>query len=98
MGSFREEFIQTETVPDRHHAAIKERFIDAAINRLARLHSNQWKLDKVPEHLREQFLKFMEKMTKKGGVLTKTCAVNWIKFWHKSVHYIFRTYTVGKSK
>lgn len=59
--------MRTERTLARHTAAIRERFIDAAINGIARLAGNQWELDKMPEHLREQFLEFMEKITKKGG-------------------------------
>ena len=67
MGSFREEFMRTESSLARHPAGIKERLIDAAIAGIAHLSTNQHELDKMPEELRTQFLDFMQKLTRAGG-------------------------------
>ncbi len=64
MGSFREEFMRTESTLARHLAAIKERLIDASINGIAHLHGNERELAKMPDELREQFLEFMADLTK----------------------------------
>jgi hypothetical protein len=67
MGSFREEFMRTERTLARHPAAIKERLIDAAIAGIAALHANERELKKMPEGLRQEFLEFMDELTKAGG-------------------------------
>jgi hypothetical protein len=67
MGSFREEFMRTESTLARHLAAIKERLIDASINGIAHLHGNERELAKMPDELREQFLEFMADLTKVEG-------------------------------
>ena len=67
MGSFREEFMRTERALARHPAAIKERLIDAAIAGVAHLNANETELAKMPEELRQEFLGFMDELTKAGG-------------------------------
>ena|SRR5687768_5691838 len=67
MGSFREEFHRTERTLARHPAAIKERLIDAAIAGIAHLYGNEHELSKMPQELPEQFLAFMDELTKAGG-------------------------------
>jgi hypothetical protein len=67
MGSFREEFMRTERSLARHPLAIKERLIDAARHGIAALHGNEHELAKMPNDLREEFLKFMDELTKTGG-------------------------------
>ncbi len=67
MGSFREEFTRTERTLARHTGAIRERLIQAAEGGIGSLSNNQWELDKMPEDLRERFLKLMEKLKKRGG-------------------------------
>lgn len=67
MGSFREEFTRTERTLARHPAAIKERLIDAAIAGIAGLHGNERELAKLPRKLRQEFMEFMDDLTKAGG-------------------------------
>ncbi|MDQ1637538.1 MAG: hypothetical protein QOF62_877 [Pyrinomonadaceae bacterium] len=67
MGSFREKFMRTERNFARHPAAIKERLIDAARHGIAALHSNQHELAKMPEDIRQQFLEYMDDLTKIPG-------------------------------
>lgn len=67
MGSFREEFMRTESTLARHTAAIKERLVDAARAGIAALHGNERELDKMPAGLRQEFLEFMDDLTKAGG-------------------------------
>ena len=66
MGSFKEEFMRTESTLARHQAAINERLIDAAIVGIAHLASNKRELEKMPEELRSDFLQFMDDLTKAG--------------------------------
>lgn len=66
MGSFREEFIRTESTLARHQAAIKERLADAVVAGIAHLASNQHELAKMPDDLREQFLELMNDLAKAG--------------------------------
>ena len=67
MGDFREEFMRTKRTLARHPAAIKERLIDAAIDGIAHLGSNDRELANMPEDLREEFLQLMDELTKAGG-------------------------------
>jgi glyoxylate utilization-related uncharacterized protein len=67
MGSFREEFMRTESTLARHPAAIKERLIDAARAGIAALRNNERELAKMPAGLRREFLEFMDELTKAGG-------------------------------
>jgi hypothetical protein len=67
MGSFREEFMRTESTLARHPAAIRERLVDAARAGIAALHGNERELAKMPEGLRQEFLEFMADLTKAGG-------------------------------
>jgi hypothetical protein len=65
MGSFREEFYRTESCLIRNLAAIKERFVAAAIN-LSALAGNKRELEKMPKELRDEFLAFYEKISSAG--------------------------------
>ena len=67
MGSFREEFMRTERTLAIHLASIRERFIDALINGVAHLNSNERELTKMPKELRQDFEEFMAKVTARGG-------------------------------
>lgn len=59
--------MRTERRLAMHPAGIKERLIDAAIAGIAHLKANKRELNKMPKELREDFLAFMEKLTKAGG-------------------------------
>lgn len=67
MGSFREEFTRTESTLARHQAAIKERLIAAARAGINALHGNKSELAKMPDGLREEFLRLMDDLTKING-------------------------------
>ncbi len=67
MGSFREGFERTESTLARHRAAFKEGLIAAVTNRIAHLRPNEWELNKMSPELREEFLRLMDDLTKKGG-------------------------------
>ena len=67
MGSFREEFTRTESTLARHPAAIKERLIAAARSGISALHGNETELAKMPDDLREDFIRLMDDLTKVNG-------------------------------
>ncbi len=60
--------MRTEHSLARHPAAIKERLIDAARHGIAALHGNEHELAKMPPDLRQEFLRFMDDLTRIPGV------------------------------
>ena len=64
--------MRTESTLARHQAAIKERLVAAASAGMNALHGNKSELSKMPDDLREEFLRFMDDLSGPGGSVPAT--------------------------